>query len=338
MARKLVEYAEVAKAAQALKDSGKKPTIVSVRELLDSKGSYTTISTYLKRWAEENTLEQSPPEVELPQAIIDDGNVFLKRLYLAAQTAASERLQHERELMNRKELELKDELEQAIEMANNDAERADLLEEQLENLKIQYAEANAALTQSDKALSLKTAELEHALTDCARLQGRVAELETKLGDKSESLIRYQNQLEQAESEKRSMSQKLADTEGELASQKGKNIEQAEKLRAAHEQGASLKEQLETSHSQLTDLQSELAAAKAQGNASESERSKLEVKLSDAQKEIRTLDQKSGVMTGQLQERDNHSKQLEATISRLEQELAEANKPLHREEGEQKKGD
>lgn len=65
--------------------------------------------------------------------------------------------------MNRKELELKDELEQAIEMANNDAERADLLEEQLENLNRQYAETNATLTQSDKALSLKTAELEHAL-------------------------------------------------------------------------------------------------------------------------------------------------------------------------------
>ena len=65
---------------------------------------------------------------------------------------------------------------------------------------------------------------------------------------------------------------------------------------------------------------------------------MEVKLSDAQKEIRTLDQKSGVMTGQLKERDNHSKQLEATISRLEEKLAEANKPLHREEGEQKKGD
>ena len=41
------------------------------------------------------------------------------------------------------------------------------------------------------------------------------------------------------------------------------------------------------------------------------------------------------MTGQLKERDNHSKQLEATISRLEEKLAEANKPLHREEGEQK---
>ena len=39
MARKLVEYADVAKAAQALKDAGKKPTIVGVRELLDSKAA-----------------------------------------------------------------------------------------------------------------------------------------------------------------------------------------------------------------------------------------------------------------------------------------------------------
>jgi len=67
MARKLVEYAEVAKAAQALKDAGKKPTIVGVRELLDSKGSYTTISTYLKRWAEENTLDQSLPRLNCPR-------------------------------------------------------------------------------------------------------------------------------------------------------------------------------------------------------------------------------------------------------------------------------
>ena len=146
MARKLVEYADVARAAQALKDAGKKPTIVGVRELLDSKGSYTTISTYLKRWAEENTLEQSPPEVELPQAIIDDGNVFLKRLYLAAQTAATERLQHERDHEQERAGVEGRSLSKAIEMANNDTERADLLEEQLENLNRQYAETGAALT------------------------------------------------------------------------------------------------------------------------------------------------------------------------------------------------
>ncbi|MBW3762732.1 chromosome segregation ATPase [Aeromonas veronii] len=338
MARKLVEYADVAKAAQALKDAGKKPTITSIRELLDSKGSYTTISTYLKRWAEENALEQSPPEIELPQAIINDGNIFLKRLYLAAQTETNERLQHERELMYRKEQELKDELEQAIEMANNDAERADLFEEQLETLKSQMAETNTALTQSDKALSLKAAELEHALADLNRLHKRFAELEDNLDEKSQSLIRAQNQLEQTEIEKRSLSQKLVDTEGELTVQKSKNIEHAEKLRAAYEQGDVLKAQLDTLHSRLADLQGELATVKAQWNASENERNKLEIKLSDAQEEIRGLLQSSGVMAGQLQERDSHSKSLEAKISKLEQELAEANRPLHIEEGANKKGD
>ena len=37
MARKLVEYADVAKAAQALKDAGKKPTIVGVRVLISAQ-------------------------------------------------------------------------------------------------------------------------------------------------------------------------------------------------------------------------------------------------------------------------------------------------------------
>ncbi|WP_410966567.1 DNA-binding protein, partial [Salmonella sp. SAL4451] len=44
MARKLVEFNDVAAAAQKLKDAGKRPTVIAIRDLL-GKGSFTTIST-----------------------------------------------------------------------------------------------------------------------------------------------------------------------------------------------------------------------------------------------------------------------------------------------------
>ncbi|ECC3128981.1 KfrA protein, partial [Salmonella enterica subsp. enterica] len=53
MARKLVEFDDVAAAAQKLKDAGKRPTVIAIRDII-GKGSFTTISTYLKQWSEEH--------------------------------------------------------------------------------------------------------------------------------------------------------------------------------------------------------------------------------------------------------------------------------------------
>lgn len=46
MARKLVEYDDVAAAAQRLKDAGKRPTLIAVRDLI-GKGSGTVANS---RW------------------------------------------------------------------------------------------------------------------------------------------------------------------------------------------------------------------------------------------------------------------------------------------------
>ncbi|WP_042935611.1 DNA-binding protein [Escherichia coli] len=56
MARKLVEFDDVAAAAQKLKDAGKRPTVIAIRDII-GKGSFTTISTYLKQWSEEHSLD-----------------------------------------------------------------------------------------------------------------------------------------------------------------------------------------------------------------------------------------------------------------------------------------
>lgn len=133
MARKLVEFNDVAAAAQKLKDAGKRPTVIAIRDLL-GKGSFTTISTYLKQWSEEHSLDEEPVEVVLPESVMSDAELFLRKIYTVAKTSADEQLEREREQLRQRELEYQEDMQQAVDMANDATERAELLEEQLESL------------------------------------------------------------------------------------------------------------------------------------------------------------------------------------------------------------
>lgn len=104
MARKLVEFNDVAAAAQKLKDAGKRPTVIAIRDLL-GKGSFTTISTYLKQWSEEHSLDEEPVEVVLPESVMSDAELFLRKIYTVAKTSADEQLEREREQLRQRELE-----------------------------------------------------------------------------------------------------------------------------------------------------------------------------------------------------------------------------------------
>ncbi|MCW7549998.1 DNA-binding protein [Photorhabdus sp. APURE] len=348
MARKLIEYTDVAKAAQKLVDAGKRPTIIAIRALLD-KGSYTTISTYLKQWAEENPFEDEPVEVVLPESVVSDAELFLRKIYSVAKARADEQLEREREVLRQREAEFQEDMQQAVDMANEAVERVELLEEQLEELGRKKAETDASLAQTDKSLSLKSSELERLYADAEKQEKRLAELEAKLEGKTAELIRAQDQLEQTKEENTSLSQKLATTEDELTVQKGKNIEQNEKLRSMQEQSTDLKEQLEKTQAKLTENQDFLNAAKAHGDAADrecqrltTEHEKLEGKLSGTEADIRNLVQEKGVMAGQIQEKNQQAKQLEkkyddalTKISKLEHEIAKVSEKSKVGKGEEK---
>ncbi|MDB6374559.1 DNA-binding protein [Photorhabdus bodei] len=93
MTRKLIEYIDVAKAAQELVDAGKRPAVIAIRALLE-KGSYTTISKYLKQWAKENPFEDEPVEVVLPESVVSDAELFLRKIYVVVKARADEQLHY----------------------------------------------------------------------------------------------------------------------------------------------------------------------------------------------------------------------------------------------------
>lgn len=191
MARKLVEFDDVAAAAQKLKDAGKRPTVIAIRDII-GKGSFTTISTYLKQWSEEHSLDEELVEVVLPESVMSDAELFLQKIYTVAKASADEQLERERELLRQKEIEYREDMQQAVDMANDATERAELLEEQLEALTNKKSELDAALGKAENSLSLKSAELERSLADIDKLEKRIVELEGKLEAKAADLTRAQD--------------------------------------------------------------------------------------------------------------------------------------------------
>lgn len=191
MARKLVEFDDVAAAAQKLKDAGKRPTVIAIRDII-GKGSFTTISTYLKQWSEEHSLDEELVEVVLPESVMSDAELFLQKIYTVAKASADEQLERERELLRQKEIEYQEDMQQAVDMANDATERAELLEEQLEALTNKKSELDAALGKAENSLSLKSAELERSLADIDKLEKRIVELEGKLEAKAADLTRAQD--------------------------------------------------------------------------------------------------------------------------------------------------
>ncbi|MDF5366822.1 DNA-binding protein, partial [Vibrio parahaemolyticus] len=169
------------------------------------KGSFTTISTYFKQWSEEHSLDEELVEVVLPESVMSDAELFLQKIYTVAKASADEQLERERELLRQKEIEYQEDMQQAVDMANDATERAELLEEQLEALTNKKSELDAALGKAENSLSLKSAELERSLADIDKLEKRIVELEGKLEAKAADLTRAQDHLEQAKSENRSLS-------------------------------------------------------------------------------------------------------------------------------------
>ncbi|MBO1915751.1 hypothetical protein J4727_01445 [Providencia rettgeri] len=168
---------------------------------------------------QRNTLDEELVEVVLPESVMSDAELFLQKIYTVAKASADEQLERERELLRQKEIEYQEDMQQAVDMANDATERAELLEEQLEALTNKNQSSMRPL--AENSLSLKSAELERSLADIDKLEKRIVELEGKLEAKAADLTRAQDHLEQAKSENRSLSQKLATTEGELEEQKAR---------------------------------------------------------------------------------------------------------------------
>lgn len=286
MARKIISREDVFNAANDLVANDQRPTILAVHKLI-GRGSFTTISNYLKQWESEHTVESSAHlDVDLPEVIASDAQVFVKRLWSIATNHADAQIQHERDALRQREGEVQEEMKQAVDMANESADRIEQLEEQATAQERAYKELEARLGEAEKNLDRSAADLARSRENGADLakQLQAAKQEADTARTERAVV--QQRLMQAEEQTSTIERKCATLEGALEAEKGKNIGLTERLQSMQE-----------------------------------ERETVKAELATVEKENRQLLQDKGMLAGQLQEKDRQARQLEDRMSAGQRRIA-----------------
>lgn len=305
---------DVFNAANDIRESGQRPSILGVYKLL-GRGSYTTISNHLKQWEEENKSGMRlPTEVELPEMIATDADLFVRKLWNVAKNYADEQVQSERDALRQRELELQDEMRQAVDMANDSADKLEAMEEKLAEQKRERQAIEQALQEKETALALKSAAHDRALRDVEKLENENQELGKKLEVRSSEISKMDEQCEALRIDNREMSQKVATMEGELETQKYHNVEQAAQSKALAAQVEQLQAKLDAEISTTAELKDTNATLKAEGEGRARELTQAKKDLAAAQAEAKQLIQEKGILTGQIQEKEHHAVQLEKKLN------------------------
>lgn len=110
MAAPLVTIEDVFTAANDLKAAGQKVSILNIHKIV-GRGSFTTISNFLRKWEGENKHEPLAQELVIPEVFAGESEMFIRKLWKMAMDSAEVLVQGERDLLRAREAEINQELE-----------------------------------------------------------------------------------------------------------------------------------------------------------------------------------------------------------------------------------
>ena len=192
-------------------------------------GSFTTISTYLKQWSEEHSLDEELVEVVNQESVMSDAELFLQKIYTVAKASADEQLLSAGSVncYDRKKLST-GKIAASRGHGKHATEQAELLEEQQKLSPTKIRARCGPLVGQKTRYPSSLLELERSLADMISWKnGSLSWRASWRGESRRSDPSTGSQ--QAKSENRSLSQNCLTTEGELEEQ-SQVIEQTEKLR------------------------------------------------------------------------------------------------------------
>lgn len=243
MARKIISREDVFNAANDLQANGQRATILAVYQLI-GRGSFTTISNYLKQWERENTVESAvSADVDLPEVIASDGDLFVKRLWSIATNHADAQIQHERDALRQREAEVQEEMQQAVDMANESAERIEQLEEQSTAKDRAYTDLEDRLREAEKQLDRKESDLVRSAEASTSLAEQLEASKQKSGAARIDLAVVQQQMLKSEEQVGVIERKYTALEASLDAEKGNNIGLTERLQGIQQERDMVKSEL-----------------------------------------------------------------------------------------------
>lgn len=181
MPRTGVTKDQVAVAASAVCARGEAPTLAKVRQELGDTGSISTIGPYLRAWKEERAEARVEPSgAPVPEPVRAQNELYLDKIWAAAQAVAEANLAPQREALLREKTETAAAIEEVMEAALE-------VETTLENTTqaLQKAEAEQAATlqqllEATRANGALQVQVETALKAKAKAQQEVLVLQQEL--------------------------------------------------------------------------------------------------------------------------------------------------------------
>lgn len=295
MASKIVDYPLITDAIERLRAAGKIPSVTKIRAEL-GVGSYTTITKLFNQWKENNDGwddQATPPPEDVPEEIVRIGEDFLRRIYSVAVANAQEEIHGLKEALRTRERELNADLEQALEMANESSEQAELLKDELEATKQRYSE----LSEDKKALQNAK---EHAQQKLEGAHEELSKIMKELNEKNLQLATAIRQVEDAEKIASDQSNRLA--------------EQTETLATSTRRCTSLEKE-------NAELSSSLEEAKKAVALLEDEKERLNAQHATVLGEHQALLTERSTQEGRLQDRAETIQRLERELNQVREELA-----------------
>jgi chromosome segregation ATPase len=322
MARAGILYSDVAKAASLLVDSGKLPTVDTVRDAMGNTGSKSTIGPMLKRWKAEHQDAVAASDSGIPASLL----VAVKSLYQHLQVDAEKKItqahqhhqtelqvvhSHEQQLLNEKNLLVQANAAITAELKAAQQTLAKLQKEQqslnmtlvarerdASGLQLRLMDRAAEVATLSQQLTLSRAQFDHYQEATAAqrteekqtYEQRIVRLEQELTEVHQRLFGQQSTIAQQETQ---ISHLSIENARSLASSR-ENLEELSSLRTEKDHLSYKQKDLLLSNqallSNLETLQQTLSESRMAQAAQKAQNTQLIERLNQSDSKLEKLDQ------------------------------------------------
>lgn len=244
MAKKLVDYAHVAGAAQLMLSEGKRPTAIGIRNILNM-GSFTTISSELKKWEEDWAKKRAVEALPIPNEIDEQAKTAARQIYLVAKASIEQLFKDREDALALERAEIDEDIKEAFAKLEAVKEMQEAMAGQVRELEIIKANLVQELADTKASLTEKANQLESAALQLESAQKTIDNYRVQLDSANKELAVTQGNLNSKTEENSANCLKMATLDSELREKNNKNIELTEQLRAETARSGALEVRLKS---------------------------------------------------------------------------------------------
>ena len=306
-------------AADELFEQGITPTQTKIRAHLGG-GSFTTIGEALKSWKQEQQEHEQLKRTDMPDALKDEGIVFIAKLWQEADKIANVNLKAEREALTISQTKAQAEIDNA--------------QEAIATLETEQSETINLLKLSDEKAQKATSEVEASTKEITSLNTFITELTHKLNIENErttsatSLLTATNdKLDSTRLQLDGTNDQLTQARESIATYKATNQAQTndiERLKAdaiEYKQSHQITiDKLKERTAERDDLAKQLALVQGKLEAVNDQNVKLTVERDKLNDDLKSLTVSASVLQSNNEQLSSDNKALSQTITKLQAQI------------------